>query len=367
MSFDAQDHRCMAEALRLAMREVCPPHPNPRVGCVIARHGRIVGRGWHRAAGEAHAEVEALTDAGDLARGATAYVTLEPCSHHGRTGPCTEALIGAGVARVVSATRDPNPGIDGAGNRRLQAAKIQVECGLLAAQAEALNAGFFTRMGSGRPWVRVKLALSLDGRTALRNGHSQWISSAEARRDVQAWRARSAAILTGIGTVLADDPSLNVRDIEVRQQPLRVIADSRWRTPDSARTLGLPGTTLIAGLGDRDVPEKLRQSEARLLALPGRAERIDLAALMAELAALEINEVQVEAGETLCGALLDAQLVDEILVYQAPLLLGAGGRGAFAIGPLSDMRDRFELEWLESGWVGRDQRLRLKPVYERKP
>jgi diaminohydroxyphosphoribosylaminopyrimidine deaminase/5-amino-6-(5-phosphoribosylamino)uracil reductase len=365
MSFDVQDHRCMAEALRLAARELCPPHPNPRVGCVIARHGRIVGRGWHLAAGQPHAEIVALKEAGDLARGATAYVTLEPCDHHGRTGPCSEALIGAGVARVVAATPDPNPNVDGAGIRRLQAAGIRADCGLMGAQAEALNAGFFKRMTSGRPWVRIKLALSLDGRTALRDGQSQWISGVDARRDVQAWRARSAAILTGIETVLADDPSLTVRDVEVRQQPLRVIADSCWRTPANARMLGLSGTTLVAGRDDRDVPPELESSGAGLLALPGRAERIDLTALLTQLAELEINEVQVEAGETLCGALLDARLVDEILVYQAPLLLGADGRGAFAIGPLTGMRDRFELEWLESGWVGRDQRLRLKPIYGR--
>jgi diaminohydroxyphosphoribosylaminopyrimidine deaminase/5-amino-6-(5-phosphoribosylamino)uracil reductase len=365
MSFDAHDHRCMAEALRLAARGLHSTHPNPRVGCVIAAGGQVVGRGWHATAGGRHAEIAALEDAGERARGATAYVTLEPCNYHGRTGPCTEALIEAGVTRVVSATRDPNPRVDGAGHRRLADAGVRAECGLLAAGAEALNAGFFKRMTSGRPWVRVKLAQSLDGRTALAGGESQWITGADARRDVQDWRARAAAVLTGVETILADDPLLNVRDIDTARQPLRVIADSRWRTPAGARTLGLPGRVLIAGLGERDIPAELASSGADLLPLPGRSGRVDLGALMAELAGLEVNEVQVEAGETLCGALLEAQMVDEILVYQAPVLLGSNGRGPFAFGPLAGMREKVELQWLESGWVGGDLRLRLQPVYGR--
>jgi diaminohydroxyphosphoribosylaminopyrimidine deaminase/5-amino-6-(5-phosphoribosylamino)uracil reductase len=361
--FDGFDHRCMAEALQLAERGLHTTHPNPRVGCVIASGDDIVGRGWHQEAGGAHAEIAALHEAGDRARGATVYVTLEPCNFRGRTPACTEALIEAGVRRVVFAAGDPNPRVDGAGAGRLQAAGIRVQSGLMAQQAEGLNAGFLMRMQSRRPWVRVKLALSLDGRTALGNGTSAWISCGESRRDVQDWRARSSAILTGIGTLLADDPALNVRDIETRRQPARVIADSRWRTPPDAKTLGLEGPVLIAGGDDVALPGPLGECGAEFLRLPRIAGRIDLAALMTALADREFNEVQVEAGATLCGALLEARLVDEILVYQSPSLLGAGGRDPFAFGPLQDMRQKVELQWLETGRTGRDLRLRLQPVY----
>ena len=365
MSFDAFDHRCMAEALQLAARGMNSTHPNPRVGCVIAQGNEVVGRGWHETAGQRHAEIAALEDAGSRARGATAYITLEPCSYHGRTAPCTDALLEAGIERVISATKDPNPEVNGNGNSQLEGAGIRVESGLMAGEAEALNAGFFKRMSSHRPWVRIKLAQSLDGRTALQDGASQWISSADSRRDVQSWRARSSAILTGIETVLADDPSLNVREIETSRQPVRVIADSRWRTPAGARVLSLPGRVLIAGLQDVEIPIALRDSAAELLPLPGSSGRVDLGALMSELANREFNEVQVEAGGTLCGALLEAQLVDEILVYLAPILLGGGARGAFEFGPLASMQERVGLNWLESGWTGPDLRLRLEPVYRK--
>lgn len=353
----------MAEALRLAARGLWTCHPNPRVGCVIARDGRIVGRGWHERAGEAHAEIRALADAGAVARGSTAYVTLEPCSHDGRTGPCTGALIEAGIKEVVAAAADPNPEVDGRGFARLEASGVTVRRGLMATSAEALNAGFFTRQRRGRPWVRIKLAQSLDGRTALANGQSQWISSAASRSDVQRWRARSGALMTGVGTLLADDPSLNVRLEEASLQPLRVVVDSHWRTPVSARTLGLPGEVIIAGREDRQVPEGLARSSAQLLAMPARGERVDLQALLQALGRREINELQVEAGATLCGALLDARLVDELLVYVAPSIMGDRSRGAFGIGPLDDMSGRVSFEWCGIDRVGPDLRLRLVPRF----
>jgi diaminohydroxyphosphoribosylaminopyrimidine deaminase/5-amino-6-(5-phosphoribosylamino)uracil reductase len=338
-------------------------HPNPRVGCVIALGGKVVGRGWHEAAGQRHAEIAALEDAGDRACGATAYVTLEPCSYHGRTAPCSQALVAAGIERVVSATQDPNPEVSGKGNSQLEEAGIKTESGLMESEARVLNAGFFKRMLDNRPWVRIKLAQSLDGRTALKNGSSKWISGAESRRDVQEWRARSSAIVTGIGTLLADNPSLNVRAGEARRQPMRVIVDGYWRTPANARVLSLPGQVLVAGRRDIEIPTPLADSGAELLALPGSAGQVDLDALVAELANREINEVQVEAGATLCGALIEARLVDEILVYLAPVLLGGGARGAFGFGPLESMREKVGLKWIESVWIGRDLRLRLEPEY----
>ncbi|NIP18465.1 MAG: bifunctional diaminohydroxyphosphoribosylaminopyrimidine deaminase/5-amino-6-(5-phosphoribosylamino)uracil reductase RibD [Xanthomonadales bacterium] len=365
MNFTEFDHLCMGEALRLAARGVNSTHPNPRVGCVIAKDGEIVGRGWHELAGGPHAEIAALQDAGERARGGTAYVTLEPCSYEGRTPPCTEALIAAGIERVVSATRDPNPKVDGGGIRRLGEAGIEVECGLMSRVSEELNPGFLRRMRNGRPWIRIKLAQSIDGRTALHNGQSRWISGAEARRDVQSWRARSSAVMTGIGTLLADNPSLDVRKVETRRQPLRIIVDSRWRTPADARILAAPGEVLIAGLADAECPRALRAAEVERLPLPARDGHVDLAALAEELAAREVNEIQVEAGGILSGALLEERLVDEILVYQAPVLLGSGARDAFTFGPLQDMNDRVELELMETAWVGRDQRLRFAPVYRR--
>jgi diaminohydroxyphosphoribosylaminopyrimidine deaminase/5-amino-6-(5-phosphoribosylamino)uracil reductase len=361
MSFSRFDHQCMAEALRLAERGLTSCHPNPRVGCVIARQGEVVGRGWHQRAGCEHAEVLALAEAGAAARGSTAYVTLEPCSHQGRTGPCTTALIEAGVAEVVAASADPNPLVDGQGFAQLASAGIRVRRGLMDAAAQALNAGFFTRARQGRPWVRIKTAQSLDGRTALRNGVSQWISSAESRRDVQHWRARAAAVMTGIGTLLKDDPSLTVREVDVPAQPLRVIVDSRWRTPPGARTLGLPGDVLIAGRADVAVPEALQATAAECLALPASGDQVNLAALLSALAEREVNEVQVEAGPALAGALLAAGLVDEILLYLAPSVLGDSARGVFSIGSLERMDQRVRLEWLDSDRVGPDLRLRLRP------
>jgi diaminohydroxyphosphoribosylaminopyrimidine deaminase/5-amino-6-(5-phosphoribosylamino)uracil reductase len=362
--FDSFDQQCMALALQLAENGMETSDPNPRVGCVLAAQGEVIATGWHRECGGPHAEVNALQVAGSKALNSTAYVTLEPCSYHGRTPACTEALISAGVRRVVCATKDPNPRIDGNGIDRLSEEGIKVEFGLMESQAEILNEGFFKRMREGRPWVRVKLAQSLDGSTALANGSSQWISSEAARADVQKWRARSSAIMVGIGTVLADDPSLNVRGSENSRQPLRIIVDSYWRTPATTRTLGLPGKVIIAGRGDIEIPRMLRDSKAELLALTADHGRVDLKELLTSLAEFEVNELQVEGGSTLAGALLDSRLVDELLIYQAPLLLGQGARNAFAFGPLDKMDKRVSLQWIETVNIGGDLRLRLKPKYE---
>jgi len=363
VSFSRFDHECMATALRLAAKGLYSTHPNPRVGCVIADRERILGRGWHEFAGGAHAEISALRDAGDTAKGNTAYITLEPCSHHGRTPPCTEALLSAGIARVVVASTDPNPAVNGQGLERLREAGVAAEAGLMASAAETLNPGFFMRMRQGRPWVRVKSAISLDGRTALDNGDSKWISSELSRRDVQKWRARSSAVLTGIGTVLADNPAMNARLDGLGRQPLRVIADSRWRTPADSRILADPATAVIAGARDAVIPQELQATGAKCLALPANAGRIDLGALLHRLAEMEVNEIQVEAGARLCGALIKARLVDELLIYQAPILLGEGGQGPFAFGPLESMDERTHLKLQETRCLGDDLRLRLEPEY----
>lgn len=364
MSFSAFDHRCMALALQLARRGLTTTHPNPRVGCVISQGEEIVGRGWHIRAGGRHAEVHALEDAGENARGGTAFVTLEPCSYHGRTPACTDALIRAGVGRVVCALQDPNPGVSGSGIAQLRKAGIEVEWGLMAAAAEDLNAGFLMRMRNGRPFVRVKLAQSLDGHVALANGTSQWISGPEARADVQAWRARSDAILTGIGTVLADNPLLTVRTPGQAKQPLRVIVDSQWRTPVKARVFGVEGDVLIAGLDDETDRSAHLETGSDCIALPATNGKVDLRALLSELASRQINEVQVEAGATLCGELLRLELIDELLVYQAPVLLGGGALSPFALPRLDKMDQRVHLEWIDSRRIGADMRLRLKPVWQ---
>ncbi|MFT5140753.1 MAG: diaminohydroxyphosphoribosylaminopyrimidine deaminase [Lysobacterales bacterium] len=361
--FDSFDHQCMSRALRIAARGLGTTDPNPMVGCVLTNDGEVVGSGWHKRCGESHAEVFALSEAGIRARGATAYVTLEPCSHQGKTPACAPQLIEAGVRRLVCASRDDNPRVNGEGFSLLRNAGIQVDIGLMKEQAESLNAGFFKRMRHDMPWLRVKLAQSIDGGTALSNGQSQWISSEESRADVQSWRARSSAVMTGIGTLLADDPSLNVRRDESCRQPLRIILDSHWRTPVTARTLGLEGKVLIAGLQDIKAPASLVSTGVELLGLPENKGRVDLHLLMQALAERSLNEVQVEAGSTLSGALIAEELVDEVLIYQAPVLLGTGARQAFGFGPLESMENRVRLKWVESVHLGEDLRLRLKPVY----
>ncbi len=363
MSFTKFDYQCMATALQLARRGLETTHPNPRVGCIISRNGKVVGSGWHNMAGGPHAETNALYEAGDKAKGGTAYVTLEPCSHSGRTPPCADALIDAKVARVVCAMLDPDPRVNGEGLRRLKQAGIDVQSGLLAGQAEDINAGFLKRIRYGRPWVRIKLAQSMDGHIALDNGSSQWISGAEARGDVQNWRARSDVILTGIGTVLADDPSLNVRNSKNARQPVRVIVDSRWRSPATARLFGIAGEVIVAGLAEFEIPEDLRKTGACCLGLPGLDSRVDMEAVLEELAVRGFNEVQVEAGASVCGTLLKRKLVDELLIYQAPIVLGGGAMSPFAQPRLDNMDDRVHLEWMDSRRIGNDLRLRLKPVY----
>jgi diaminohydroxyphosphoribosylaminopyrimidine deaminase/5-amino-6-(5-phosphoribosylamino)uracil reductase len=354
--FSDADREYMARALALAARGLCTTQPNPRVGCVLVKNGVIVGEGWHQRRGGPHAEVHALRAAGAEARGATAYVTLEPCSHHGLTPPCCEALIEAGVTRVVAAMGDPFPAVDGRGFGRLRAAGIAVDVGLLKAEAEALNEGFLLRVRRGRPLVRLKLAISLDGRTALADGRSMWITGAEARADVQHWRARACVILTGIGTVLADDPRMAPR-VEVEHTPPdKWVLDSHARLPADAALLTSPGRTRQLTLNDGPA----RPAVERLV-LPARAGRIDLQALMAALAARPANEVHVEAGATLAGALLDAGLVDELLVYIAPVLLGPDARPLAAIAPVPALEAARRWQVVETRTIGVDLRLRLRP------
>lgn len=360
--FTARDSEWMAQALRLAEQGLYSTSPNPRVGCVLVRDGKIVGGGWHRCAGEDHAEIHALREAGEAARGATAYVTLEPCSHHGKTPPCADALVAAGVARVVVAVQDPNPQVAGAGIDNLRAAGIAVESGLMEAPARELNTGFFARMTRGTPWLRSKIAMSLDGRTALGNGVSQWITGDAARRDVQHWRARSCAVLTGINTVLADDAQLNVREITTVRQPLRVVLDSRLRIPLDARILyGSAGGTLIyAAQRDERKIAMLQDLGATVVVLPESNGRVDLAAMLRDLAQRGCNEVLVEAGSTLNGALLRAGLVDELLLYVAPQLLGDVARSMAKLGELTSLDQRINLEWQDVRQVGNDLRITVK-------
>lgn len=364
----AQDHEFMARALRLARRGLYTTHPNPRVGCVIVREGRVVAEGWHVAAGEAHAEAAALRNAGKNASGATVYVTLEPCNHRGRTGPCVEALRGAGVRRVVAAVRDPNPNVQGGGLQALARAGIETACGVMGSEARALNAGFFKRLEKGRPWVRLKVATSLDGRTAMASGESRWITGPAARRDVQRWRARSSCVLTGSGTVLADDPSLNVRLTPVELgiesplfQPLRVVLDTHLRVPPEARLFSLAGDTLLLCAAPA-VDDRSYEGEAAVRTVEHSGDKLDLHAVLTLLARdYAVNEVHVEAGATLSGALLAADLVDEILCYMSMDLLGSDAR-AFADFSLPSLaaRKRWQLhEWRK---LGADLRLRLRPA-----
>ena len=361
--FSDQDFSYMARALRLAEKGLYTTTPNPRVGCVIVRDGEIVGEGWHARAGEAHAEILALEAAGVRAAGATVYVTLEPCSHHGRTPPCAEALIAARVGRVVAAMQDPNPRVCGAGLGMLERAGIPVACGLMEAEARALNVGFVARMTRGRPWLRVKIAASLDGKTALNNGSSQWITGPAARHDVQALRARSCALLTGIGTVLADDPRLTVREIATPRQPLRVVVDARLQTPPAANIVQ-GGNTLVACLAGAGAGrmEALRAAGAEVREFPERDGHVALDALLAELARRGVNEVTVEAGARLNGALLQAGLVDEIVLYLAPILLGDKARGLFDLPELTAMADKRPLRITDVSRIGEDYRLIARPA-----
>ncbi len=363
-----RDEFYMAWALELARRGRFTTHPNPNVGCVIVRDGEIVGEGFHYRAGEPHAEVHALRMAGDKARGATAYVTLEPCSHHGRTPPCCDALIAAGVARVVAAMQDPNPQVAGRGLYRLKQAGIDVSHGLMNSEAEALNRGFLKRMRTGFPWIQVKLGASLDGRTAMANGESQWITSPQARRDVQRLRAQSAAILTSSATVLADDPAMTVRWEELDsqtqalypqdalRQPVRVVVDSQNRVTPAHRIVQQPGETWLARqqADAQHWPEGVTQ-----LLVPKHQGHLDLVALMMTLGQRQINAVWVEAGPHLAGALLQAGLLDELIVYIAPRLLGDAARGLCTLPGLTSLANAPRLRFSQVRQVGPDVCLHL--------
>jgi len=339
MSFSADDHRFMSQALLLAQRGMNTTTPNPRVGCVIVKKGQVIGEGWHEKTGGPHAEAVALANLSASATGSTAYVTLEPCSHMGRTPPCADALIVAGVTRVVAAMQDPNPQVAGKGLARLGAAGIVTELGLLSEEAHELNIGFVSRMTRGRPWVRLKIAASLDGKTALKNGVSQWITSAESRQDAHHWRARSCALLTGIGTVKDDNPRLTVRGVTTSRQPLKIVVDSQLQTPPAAAVLA-QGTVLIACATDHPVRrDALAAAGAEIIVLPATHGKVDLAALLTELGQRGINEVLIEAGARLNGALLQENCVDELLLYQAPLLLGDAARGMVNEGGQSELTD----------------------------
>ncbi len=357
MSFSAVDHGMMARALQLAERGLWTTTPNPRVGCVLVRDGEIVGEGWHERAGAPHAEVNALRAAGDRARGATAWVTLEPCSHHGRTPPCAEALIAAGVCRVVAAMSDPNPLVAGNGLAILQTAGIVTASGLLESEARELNIGFVSRMTRGRPWLRLKAAASLDGKTALNNGVSQWITGPEARRDGQRWRARACAILTGIGTVRDDDPQLTVRDVETTRQPLRVVVDSQLETPLKARILQ-GGPVLVAAAVDNEKrANSLRAAGAEVVVLPNQHGKVELKNLLEELGRRGINEVHAEAGFKLNGSLLREGLVDELLLYLAPCLIGHEASGLFKLPELATLDGKRRLQIRDLRQIGEDIRL----------
>ncbi|MBT9499555.1 MAG: bifunctional diaminohydroxyphosphoribosylaminopyrimidine deaminase/5-amino-6-(5-phosphoribosylamino)uracil reductase RibD [Zoogloea sp.] len=353
MSATADDYRWMARALELAERGLYTTTPNPRVGCVIVRDGQMVGEGWHIRAGEPHAEVHALAMAGEQARGATAYVTLEPCSHHGRTPPCAEALVNAGLSRVVVAMEDPNPLVAGKGLTRLRDSGIEVLSGIQEAEARELNIGFISRMTRGRPWLRLKAAATLDGKTALNNGVSQWITGDDARRDAHRWRARSCAVLTGIGTVRDDDPQLTVRAIPTERQPLRIVVDARLETPLSAKILdGSP--VLIAGaVDDAERIAALKRRGADVLILPNTGGKVDLPALMTELGQRGINEVMAESGFKLNGSLLREGCVDELILYFAPALVGDAAGGLFNLPALTSLDVRL---------VGHDLRILARPA-----
>jgi diaminohydroxyphosphoribosylaminopyrimidine deaminase/5-amino-6-(5-phosphoribosylamino)uracil reductase len=348
--FSAFDHAMMRRALALAEKGLYTATPNPRVGCVIVKDGHVVGEGWHEKAGAPHAEARALVQASAAARGATAYVTLEPCNHHGRTPPCAEALVKARVARVVAAMRDPNREAAKGGDA-LAAAGVRFEAGLMEAEARELNIGFVSRMTRGRPWVRMKIAATLDGRTALANGASQWITGAEARKDGHRWRARACAILTGAGTVRADDPQLTVREVETPRQPLRVIADSHLETPAGARILQGGKVLIFAARAGKAPPN------AEVVQLPNAQGKVDLAKMLEELARRGVNELHVEGGFRLNGSLLREGCVDEFLVYLNPSLLGDSAQGMVNLAEMTALEQRVPLKLRAVDRIGEDLRI----------
>jgi diaminohydroxyphosphoribosylaminopyrimidine deaminase/5-amino-6-(5-phosphoribosylamino)uracil reductase len=358
----AADRDFMRQALALAERGLYTTTPNPRVGCVIVRDGAVVGTGWHEKAGMPHAEALALKEAGERARGATLYVNLEPCSHHGRTPPCVDAVIPAGIRRVVAAMKDPNPKVAGEGFAKLRAAGVDVESGVMEEEARELNIGFVSRMTHGRPWVRMKIAASLDGRTALSNGKSQWITGEAARADGHKWRARACAVLTGHGTVRDDDPQLNVRGVDTPRQPLKIVVDSRFETPLSARLLK-DGKALVAGaVNEKARIAALEKAGAATVILPNERGKVELLKLMEELARRELNEVHVEGGTKLNGSLMQAGVVDELLVYLAPSVIGDSGRGMFDLPELTDLAQKKTLAIRSAERVGADLRILARVI-----
>ncbi len=360
-NFSAVDRGHMADALALAEKGLWTTSPNPRVGCVIVNDGEVIGRGWHEKAGGPHAEVHALREAGARAAGATVYVTLEPCNHHGRTPPCSDALIAARPARVVAAMQDPNPQVAGTGFAKLRAAGIAVESGLMQDEAAELNIGFIARMTRGRPWLRMKIAATLDGRTALANGQSQWITGAEARRDGHAWRARACALLTGIGTVRDDDPQLTVRDVATTRQPLRVVVDSKLQIAPTARILEKcvegGGLLVVSAIDDREKIKALANRGAEVVVLANPQGKTDLEAIMRELARRGINEVHAESGSKLNGSLIAAGIVDELLLYYAPSLLGDAARGMFNLPEFASLDQKIALRFHDVRKIGADLRV----------
>jgi diaminohydroxyphosphoribosylaminopyrimidine deaminase/5-amino-6-(5-phosphoribosylamino)uracil reductase len=353
------DSQGISLALEWAAKGMLTTSPNPRVGCVIVKDGQIIGEGFTQPAGQAHAEVQALNDAasrGCDVRGATVYVTLEPCSHFGRTPPCADALIRAGVGRVVAAIADPNPLVAGQGLAKLSAAGIEVACGVMEGEAREMNIGFFSRMQRGRPWVRMKAAASLDGKTALHNGRSQWITSEAARADGHWWRARACAILTGIGTVKEDDPQLNVRTLDTPRQPRRIVIDSRLEISPDARVLANGGTWIVAAQPNPEKEAQLRDRGAEIIMLPNAHGKVDLPALMQELGKRQINELHIEAGFKLNGSLIREGCIDELLLYFAPTLLG-DAQGLFDLHALEELEGRRALSFHEVKQIGPDLRI----------
>ncbi|MFA7494961.1 MAG: bifunctional diaminohydroxyphosphoribosylaminopyrimidine deaminase/5-amino-6-(5-phosphoribosylamino)uracil reductase RibD [Acidithiobacillus sp.] len=364
VQIDEQDALFMAEALRQAELGLLTTHPNPRVGAVVVKEGVIIGRGSHRFAGEAHAEVFALSEAGAAAQGSTVYITLEPCSHHGRTPPCVDALLHAGVSRVVAAALDPNPLVAGRGIERLRAHGVQVDVGCLQESSEALNPGFFMRMRQGRPWMRMKQAMSLDGAVALGNGQSQWLTGPSARADVQHERAKVSAVMVGIGTLLADNPRLAPRLVpQPRRYPVKVILDAQLRTPHDAAVFASEGAVWIFHAPDARAErrEVLQNAGAVLLSCASHKGRLDWAAVMQSLADREINEVLVEAGTGLASTLLAAGLVDEWLLYVAPMLLGKGAMPALSVGPFTQLAEAPRWRVVQTQLLDDDLKWTLRP------
>ena len=347
----------MARALELTERgrETCTPNPN--VGCVIVKDGRVIGEGWHERAGEPHAEAHALANAKEPAEGATVYVTLEPCSHHGRTGPCTEKLIAARVGRVVAAVQDPFPEVNGRGLAKLREAGIRVDVGLMKDEAEEAHRGFLHRIRTGRPWMRLKAAASLDGRIALANGQSRWITSEEARREVHALRARSCAILTGIGTIVQDDPELTVRHVPCRRQPKRVVIDNRLEMPLTAKILAGEPPLVLTVSDDREKRAALEAKGAEVIVVAREGTKTDLGAVARLLGGRGFNEVMVETGGKLMGSLLRARVVDELVLYVAPVILGDTAQALFALPEIASLDEAMRPRIVDVRTVGPDVRI----------